>query len=943
MLVFLGLVATVSLVIVDRRNTLTREQQLAEASLYRVRASLEQSLAKRLTLVMLLEALIKSDPNLNLDDPRSDAQFRQRFANFTTSIEQHVPGILSLQLSPNGIVTYLTNPERNAKAIGHNLFTLEKDRLPALAAIHQKEMVVAGPLDLRQGGNAIIARLPIFTQPGTFNRQPFLKPPYPSPNPWVHTIPSDFWGFATVLVDTEVLYREAGLNQLPDNYRFALRGKNGQGWEGEVFWGDPTVFDQPLTTVEIWLPSGEWIMGVQLRSPPGYGRSLLLFCLGTAATAIVTYGLILDQQAKLTAESANQLKSEFLALVSHELRTPLNSVLGLAHLLAQSHLTAQQKTYLHTIQSSAQVLLHIINDILDLSKVEAGKLELESIPFDLRQVVKMTADLLKVRAEEKGITLKIEIHEKIPPALIGDPLRLGQVLLNLLGNGIKFTDRGTVQLQIELVDRQADRLPDRLTYPAAHQAPDPVTDRLTDRVLLRFAVRDTGIGMSPQQTQRLFQMFSQVSASGHRKYGGTGLGLVICQRLVELMGSKIHVTSQVEQGSCFTFELWLGYAPAIALEPLTTDSATPPANLTATPTATHWRLALQQQVMTRFSPFEPAIDSPIHRPSPAQLQAIGGAQILLIEDDPVNQIVTTNLLTQEGLRVDLAANGKAALQQVRKQTYDLILTDLQMPDMSGFEVTQQLRQLGRDAGGNYHWLRSVPILALTAQGSEIDQERCFAMGMNDHLAKPIQPTVLLNALVNWLPIAQTDPGRSRSIISPAPPEVSIFPKSKQPSTETSSPPIAPSRAQIAATTSLNLEHIPHPGHHPGHHVIAPRHLPPRDRLNLSHGVTAVDGDYLAYYELLQVFSQTYQPFVMRLRSALEQDHWSEIAKLAHTLKGAAANIAAERVTQQATEFLEIQERYQNPDPVSLSTKGLVLMDELEQLLQHIQTILDDQY
>jgi len=385
------------------------------------------------------------------------------------------------------------------------------------------------------------------------------------------------------------------------------------------------------------------------------------------------------RRAKDDAEQATRMKSEFLANMSHEIRTPMNAILGLSHLALRTGLDDRQRGYVEKIQASGQHLLGIINDILDLSKVEAGKLELERAGFELQKLLDHVAVLVGEKCHARGLELAFDVAPDVPARLVGDSLRLGQILLNYANNAVKFTERGLVIISVRASERTAED------------------------VLLHFRVRDTGIGLTPEQMERLFQSFNQADSSTTRKFGGTGLGLAISKKLAALMGGEVGVESEYGKGSTFWFS----------------------ARLTLTPEA-------QPQ---------PAAASP-EAPTEAALAALCGARILLVEDNDINQIVARELLLDFGVVVDVADNGRIAVDMVQSAAYDLVFMDMQMPEMDGPSATRAIRRIER--------LRDLCIVAMTANAMEQDRQACFAAGMNDYLMKPIEPDELRRVMLRWL-------------------------------------------------------------------------------------------------------------------------------------------------------------------------------------------------
>jgi PAS domain S-box-containing protein len=395
------------------------------------------------------------------------------------------------------------------------------------------------------------------------------------------------------------------------------------------------------------------------------------------------------------ADAASRAKSEFVANMSHEIRTPMNAVLGAAYLLENTSLSYAQKGYVGMIRSSGQVLLGILNDVLDFSKIEAGRMELAPQTFLLSEVLDAVANVMTLHAEARGISLAIGTDDDVPPVLVGDAMRLQQILINLVSNAVKFTERGGVSVRVSL-----------------HAAP------LHDGVArLCFSVHDTGIGMDLEQQSRLFSAFNQADASTTRRFGGTGLGLAICRRLAELMGGDISVRSMPGAGSEFEVTLPFAIADADA-------EVEHPA----------WQSSASEAVVIPELP--PVAEA---APPVAAAPRLQGVRLLLVEDHPLNQMVARGMLEHAGASVAVAENGKLAVDLLRERAadYDIVLMDVQMPVMDGYQATRHIRhQLGL----------KLPVLAMTAGVMKSDQDQCAAAGMDDFIAKPVDVEQMLDTI-----------------------------------------------------------------------------------------------------------------------------------------------------------------------------------------------------
>jgi PAS domain S-box-containing protein len=484
------------------------------------------------------------------------------------------------------------------------------------------------------------------------------------------------------------------------------------------------------------------------------------------------------REAKELAEKTARMKSEFLANMSHEIRTPMNAIIGLAYLALNKDPSPEIRDYLEKIRNSSNSLLEILNDILDFSKTEVGRMTIDHSPFDLSVILDNISNLFTARAEEKFLDFEIDVAADVPRDLIGDALRLQQILTNLIGNALKFTERGKVTFSISL--KQIEQ----------------------SQATLRFSVTDTGIGMTTHDHEQLFQPFSQADSSITRRFGGTGLGLAISHNLLQLMGGEFTVESAPGKGSTFSFDLVLGVSPQLSRHKISKHQA-------------EHKARAQDSKQDALS------------------KSLAGMRVLVAEDNVINQQVVREFLKLSGIIVEIASDGKAALELLEKNHFNAVLMDVHMPGMGGIEATRLIRQQQRYA--------DIPVIALTAGVTEAERQNCLASGMDDFIPKPINPAQLISTLARWV-----KPGAAT--------------------------PMAIEAAEPAAGNSSSLDDVPD---------FDPHYL-----------LGMLDNNQALATQLLLAFNDEMAEVPGAIEAMLAANDLATAGELAHKVKGVAGNVGA---------------------------------------------------
>ncbi|MCB1304619.1 MAG: response regulator, partial [Leptospiraceae bacterium] len=567
-----------------------------------LRGNMEAEIAKTMYLTRGLSSYVAVHPQVS----------RTFFLSMAEELLRNRAHIKNIGLAPNNIVQFVYPEAGNEKVIGLD-YRENKEQWPAVKRMMDTgATTVAGPINLVQGGRAFVARTPIYLHRGDHDA---------------------YWGLVSVVIDTQSLFSAAGLQE-SKRFNWAIRGRDGRGAAGEVFWGNASVFEENPVVLDVRLPEGSWQIGA--IPPGGWNRpspnAWMIWGLGTPlvlALSTLMYLWVFRQRRRYIelrvitrkAETANQAKSEFLANMSHEIRTPMNATLGFADILYDEISDPQHLEYLDTIRKNGKSLLNLLNDILDLSRIEAGKLSIGMNPCLWKPVVDEIQRIFSYIVQQKGLQWRTKIGPNIPPCIITDENRLRQILLNLAGNAVKFTEQGSVELEV-------------------------TAERVGDRYRMVFSVRDTGPGIAPAMQKAIFDAFVQDQRLRMQRQEGTGLGLTISHRLARLLGGHIELKSKKGEGSEFTLILedvaatdWTGTAGSDWIRP------------------GHFR----------------------------------GQKILVVDDNVDNRSLIRHYLKGEQIKLLECSNGQEALDSLEQFAPDLILLDVHMPVMDGYTFLEHLR------------------------------------------------------------------------------------------------------------------------------------------------------------------------------------------------------------------------------------------------------------
>ncbi|WP_438971159.1 ATP-binding protein [Methylophaga sp.] len=523
LLFMIGAITSVGVAVIDYQEKKTHVFELSHETLTGVTSKVESIIQQKLSVIPALIALVKAEQYTDPSDPEQFQNFKPVFTKFAKELNIQLKGILSIQLAPDGVVSLITNERRNSAALNHDLLVDDTRRLQVLSAIANRNQLTAGPLELIQGGEAIISRKAVFSARPTFPSDRYVSSGrVKADTPWLKEIPNDFWGLATVIVDTNTIYEEAGLSELSSNYNLAIRGRHGLGEDGEIFWGDETVFQNPTVKQFISVPGGQWVFAIKAEHH-ALTSTYIIALLGIIFTFLLVFAYH-SQRARVMQFIQTRAKSDFLTKMSHELRTPLNAIIGFGDMMhhRQADLSEKNKRSLEQIRSSSRYLLSLINDLLDLSLIESGKFKLNLTEFNLENLVDDCLTLLKNEAEVKHVHMERHSLANADFHLKSDHDRLKQIIINLLSNAIKYNrSGGTVKIYL----------------------------RKQDDHNISIEIKDTGSGIPEDKLAELFDMF--VRLDQHRHIQGSGIGLVITKHLVELLEGKIEVESSVDTGTSF--------------------------------------------------------------------------------------------------------------------------------------------------------------------------------------------------------------------------------------------------------------------------------------------------------------------------------------------------------------------------------------------------------